>query len=323
MSFINIINESFDKSNKEILSESKGKKLSEDVESDFKDIKKDNKSSKSLHEYFSYWEAEDNDELELMLDQSGSLIYDAADKLGFKDFEWQDSVQGPRGMSEFWITADNGDRLYASTDFENTWVTDIDEAVELLNSLDWEAVDDGDDNNEGNNDLNKLKSLSYIPESFFSNSKIKSIDIPGNIKSIEREAFNECKKLEDINFSVGLKDIGEQAFYGCIRVEFIDFPESLITIGDGAFMDCKSLISINIPVSVKSIGDDAFSFCPKLYEIRYNGTYQDWQKIKLGQSWAFHSGINVIECADGTLWRSSPDLTISDWVFKKNRDFSA
>ena len=276
--------------------------------------------NKALHEYFDYREAEDFDELGDMLDQSGDLIREAAEKLGFKDFEWEDSVQGPYGRSDFWITSDEGTRLHAMVDFSETWVTDLDEAIDLLNSLDWEDTSDGGDNDEVNDDLNKLKSLSYIPESFFSNSKIKSIDIPGNIKSIKREAFSNCKKLEDITFSVGLKDIGEQAFYGCTRVEFIDFPESLTTISDGAFMDCKSLISITIPTSVKSIGDDAFSFCPRLYEIRYNGTHQDWQQIKLGKRWAFHSLINIIECTDGTLRRSGPDPTICDWVFNEKRD---
>ena len=280
----------------------------------------DDEDTKSLHEYFDYGEAEDLDELDDMLDQSGSLIYEAAEKLGFKDFEWEDSVQGPYGRSDFWITGDDGTRLHAMVDFSETWVTDLDEAIMLLDNLEWEYASGGGDNDEVNDDLNKLKSLSYIPESFFSNSKIKSIDIPGNIKSIEREAFSNCKKLEDITFSVGLKDIGERAFYSCTHVEFIDFPESLITISDGAFMDCKSLISVTIPTSVKSIGDDAFSFCPRLYEIRYNGTHQDWQKIKLGKSWAFHSHINIIECTDGTLWRSGPDPTICDWVFKEKRD---
>ena len=277
-------------------------------------------TNKSLHEYFDYGEAKDFDELGDMLDQSGDLIREAAEKLGFKDFEWEDSVQGPYGRSDFWITGDDGTRLHAMVDFSETWVTDLDEAIMLLDNLEWEDTSDGGDNDEVNDDLNKLKSLSYIPESFFSNSKIKSIDIPGNIKSIEREAFSNCKKLEDITFSVGLKDIGEQAFYSCTRVEFIDFPESLTTISDGAFMDCKSLISITIPNSVKSIGDDAFSFCPRLYEIRYNGTHQDWQQIKLGKRWAFHSLINIIECTDGTLQRSGPDPTICDWVFKKKRD---
>ena len=289
--------------------------LRESVKSNLKNIKVT--KNRSLHEYFDYREAEDFDELGDMLDQSGDFIREAAEKLGFKDFEWEDSVQGPYGRSDFWITSDKGTRLHAMVDFSETWVTDLDEAIDLLNSLDWEDTSGGGDNDEVNDDLNKLKSLSYIPESFFSNSKIKSIDIPGNIKSIEREAFSNCKKLEDITFSVGLKDIGEQAFYSCTHVEFIDFPESLITIGDGAFMDCKSLISVTIPTSVKSIGDDAFSFCPRLYEIRYNGTHQDWQKIKLGKRWAFHSLINIIECTDGTLQRSGPDPTICDWVFKK------
>lgn len=273
--------------------------------------------NRSLHEYFDYGEAEDFDELGDMLDQSGDLIREAAEKLGFKDFEWEDSVQGPHGRSDFWITGDDGTRLHAMVDFSETWVTDVDEAIMLLDNLEWEDTSADGDNDEVNDDLNKLKSLSYIPESFFSNSKIKSIDIPGNIKSIGREAFSNCKKLEDITFSVGLKDIGEQAFYSCTRVEFIDFPESLTTISDGAFLDCKSLTSITIPTSVKSIGDHAFSFCPRLYEIRYNGTHQDWQKIKLGKRWAFHSLINIIECTDGTLQRSGPDPTICDWVFKK------
>ena len=277
-------------------------------------------TNKSLHEYFDYGEAEDFDELGDMLDQSGDLIREAAEKLGFKDFEWEDSVQGPYGRSDFWITGDDGTRLHAMVDFSETWVTDLDEAIMLLDNLEWEDTSGGGDNDEVNDDLNKLKSLSYIPESFFSNSKIKSIDIPGNIKSIEREAFSNCKKLKDITFSVGLKDIGERAFYSCTHVEFIDFPQSLITIGDSAFMDCKSLISITVPISVKSIGDNAFSFCPELYEIKYNGTHQDWQKIKLGKSWAFHSHINIIECTDGTLWRSGPDPTICDWVFKEKRD---
>ena len=277
----------------------------------------DDEDTKSLHEYFDYREAEDFDELGDMLDQSGDLIREAAEKLGFKDFEWEDSVQGPYGRSDFWITGDDGTRLHAMVDFSETWVTDVDEAIMLLDNLEWEDTSADGDNDEVNDDLNKLKSLSYIPESFFSNSKIKSIDIPGNIKSIEREAFSNCKKLEDITFSVGLKDIGEQAFYSCTRVEFIDFPESLTTISDGAFMDCKSLISITIPTSVKSIGDDAFSFCPRLYEIRYNGTHQDWQQIKLGKRWAFHSLINIIKCTDGTLRRSGPDPTICDWVFKE------
>ena len=95
-----------------------------------------------------------------------------------------------------------------------------------------------------------------------------------------------------------------------LKANSLPLNETMLKLG-------KSLISITIPTSVKSIGDNAFSFCPELYEIRYNGTHQDWQKIKLGKSWAFHSHINVIECTDGTLWRSGPDPTICDWVFKK------
>ena len=132
MSLINIINESFDKQNKDILAESVSKKLKE-------------ATNKSLHEYFDYREAEDFDELGDMLDQSGDLIREAAEKLGFKDFEWEDSVQGPHGRSDFWITGDDGTRLHAKVDFSETWVTDLDEAIMLLDNLEWEDTSDDSD----------------------------------------------------------------------------------------------------------------------------------------------------------------------------------
>ncbi len=103
-------------------------------------------TNKSLHEYFDYGEAKDFDELGDMLDQSGDLIREAAEKLGFKDFEWEDSVQGPHGRSDFWITGDDGTRLHAKVDFSETWVTDLDEAIMLLDNLEWkDASDDSDD----------------------------------------------------------------------------------------------------------------------------------------------------------------------------------
>ena len=103
-------------------------------------------TNKSLHEYFDYGEAKDFDELGDMLDQSGDLIREAAEKLGFKDFEWEDSVQGRHGRSDFWITGDDGTRLHAKVDFSETWVTDLDEAIMLLDNLEWkDASDDSDD----------------------------------------------------------------------------------------------------------------------------------------------------------------------------------
>lgn len=103
-------------------------------------------TNRSLHEYFDYGEAKDFDELGDMLDQSGDLIREAAEKLGFKDFEWEDSVQGPHGRSDFWITGDDGTRLHAKVDFSETWVTDLDEAIMLLDNLEWkDASDDSDD----------------------------------------------------------------------------------------------------------------------------------------------------------------------------------
>ena len=361
MSFINIINESFDKQNKKILAGSNGKKLKEaaftdnfnghsdeldrfydymfeaakdlgfqdfdafddgwtvtltyidavgnkqQAEFDFDDELSfeskedaidclvsldwkvvDDEDTKSLREYFDYGEAEDLDELDDMLDQSGSLIYEAAEKLGLKDFEWEDSVQGAMGMSEFWITDEYGERLYASVDFSETWVTDIDEAIMLLDNLEWEVVDDGDEDldedldTQSKNDLDfneddssdslkakieKLKNLDHIPDFFFGDSSIRSIVIPSNIKSIGDYAFVGCRDLKNITIPNSITSIGWGAFWSCSGLTNITIPDSVTRIGGSAFLKCDSLKNITLPSSITNIDRETFADCSGLTNI--------------------------------------------------------
>lgn len=362
MSFINIINESFDKQNKKILAGSNGKKLKEaaftdnfnghsdeldrfydymfeaakdlgfqdfdafddgwtvtltyidavgnkqQAEFDFDDELSfeskedaidclasldwkvvDDEDTKSLREYFDYGEAKDFDELDDMLDQSGSLIYEAAEKLGLKDFEWEDSVQGAMGMSEFWITDEYGERLYASVDFSETWVTDIDEAIMLLDNLEWEVVDSGDEDldedldTQSKNDLDfneddssdslkakieKLKNLDHIPDFFFSDSSISSIVIPSNIKSIGDYAFVGCRDLKTITIPDSVTSIGQGAFQDSKGLTSITIPSSVTDIGSHAFAGCSGLTSIAIPDNVTWIEGGTFNGCSSLKSIR-------------------------------------------------------
>ncbi len=60
----------------------------------------------------------------------------------------------------------------------------------------------------------------------------------------------------------------------------ITISSGLTAIGSGAFAHRTSLTSVTIPNSVTSIGNDAFYNCKSLEDVYYQGTLEDWCKIK-------------------------------------------
>ena len=116
------------------------------------DLDEDDLDLSEAEGHFDYDEAEDDGTLDELLDQSGELIREAANNLGYSNFEWEDSTQGSEGQSDFWIDGDEeGQRLHATCDFSDTWVTTPEAAENLLSGLDWEPEEDLDE------DLTKLK----------------------------------------------------------------------------------------------------------------------------------------------------------------------
>ncbi len=116
-----------------------------------------------------------------------------------------------------------------------------------------------------------------------------------------------------------VKSIKYDAFRGCSNLTSITIPNSVTSIGDSAFRSCSSLTSITIPfvgstlegtsnthfgyifgaatssdnkkyvpdslkeviiTSGTSIGDYAFRSCSSLINVYYDGTIEDWCKIK-------------------------------------------
>lgn len=87
--------------------------------------------------------------------------------------------------------------------------------------------------------------------------KIKSVTIPGKVKTIGREAFMGCKSLQEVVLGDGIETIGFQAF------------------------EMTGLISLNIPGSVKTMNKFAFSQCTKLTSLKLN------EGVEYINSWAF------------------------------------
>lgn len=130
MSFINIINESFDKQNKNILAGSKGKKLKEAA---FNDTF--NGHSDELDRFYDY-------------------MFEAAKDLGFQDFDVFDD-----GWTVTLTYIDTvGNKQQAEFDFDDELTFESKEdAIDCLMSLDWKVVDDEDGDLDENIQAKKLE----------------------------------------------------------------------------------------------------------------------------------------------------------------------
>ena len=115
-----------------------------------------------------------------------------------------------------------------------------------------------------------IKPLVYmqaVPDNYLANSKITSVEIPDNVKSIGNGAFALCSSLTSVTIPDSVTSIGSAAFRTCERLKSVTIPDSVTYIGDNAFTCCYELTSVTISNSVTSIGDGAFYDCKGLKSV--------------------------------------------------------
>lgn len=92
----------------------------------------------------------------------------------------------------------------------------------------------------------------------FSDTGVKTVEIPKGLRLIGGEAFYSCKKLEKINIPSTVQTIGKFAFAYCSSLKNIKLPEGIKKIGDGAFYGA-GLVDIKIPKNAQ-IGTDIVKY---------------------------------------------------------------
>lgn len=108
--------------------------------------------------------------------------------------------------------------------------------------------------------------LTSINSFAFINCELRSVTIPSSVTVIQPYAFYSCTRLNTVNIlGSGLLSIEERAFAYCRMLVSFNFPTSLNTIGDYAFL-CADMTSVCIPAQVNDIGIGAFH-CKCLTEI--------------------------------------------------------
>ena len=165
----------------------------------------------------------------------------------------------------------------------------IEEHIEYIENNDFDALYDMlSDDIAGANELTDLLLAAdidpithfdrYLPRFYATGLHMKEIKIPRNIYQI-------C----------------DFAFYGCNELEKVDIELGVETIGEEAFADCYSLKEVNLPSSITYLQIGCFSECPSLKNVYYDGTIEQFSKVRLPLIGLINKGsdFDSIQCSDG------------------------
>lgn len=122
--------------------------------------------------------------------------------------------------------------------------------------------------------------------------KLTEVAFNADVKSfvhnneIAAAAFYGCESLKSVRLPANLITIEKNAFYGCSNLETVVFPEGnkLKNIYQSAFENCRSLNQITLPSSVNNIQSRAFRFCKSLKDVNLQDT-----QISVVNSEAFYN----------------------------------
>lgn len=93
----------------------------------------------------------------------------------------------------------------------------------------------------------------------FHETGIIRADLPP-VNQIRSDTFSDCKNLKSVTIPGTVRSIDINAFAGCTSLETVTLHNGIQTVGMCAFLDCRSLNSITIPPSVKQISDASFGY---------------------------------------------------------------
>lgn len=103
------------------------------------------------------------------------------------------------------------------------------------------------------------------------------------VTQIDGEAFREDETLKSVTVPGSVKTVGDSAFYGCGELEIVRLGEGVKTIGVSSFAECPAVLTITLPQSLISIENTAFFNMP-------DGASLLVPSDSAAESWAVNSG---------------------------------
>ena len=159
------------------------------------------------------------------------------------------------------ITGVLNDKDFLVTNHEMPALTDLDLSEVNIAELPTRSFYGGTTNNLEN--LVLPQTLTTIADQVFQNSKLKNIQIFGNLTTIGAGAFSGCKSLSTITIPASVTTIGASAFSGCTALSTITIPTNVTIIGASTFSGCTVLSTVTFENESKlsALNDNVFKEC--------------------------------------------------------------
>lgn len=148
--------------------------------------------------------------------------------------------------------------------------------------------------------IDPARYMDELPKGYLVGMNYTSYEIPENITFIGESAF-AYTRLKSVVIPKKVEHLNPHTFENCGYLEKVILPDDLMTIGDYVFFGCRRLTDIEIPGKVVWIGDKVFYGCNNPSFIKFQGTKQQWSKIRKEDSWRNVSAIEEIRCSDGII----------------------
>ena len=96
---------------------------------------------------------------------------------------------------------------------------------------------------------------------------MREITIPGNVRRLMNNVFENCRGLKKVVLCSGVQSIGQKCFFGCTELAEVELPESLRKICMMAFGHCGSIEKIRLPEGLHELEPSAFDGCRNLKQV--------------------------------------------------------
>lgn len=110
-------------------------------------------------------------------------------------------------------------------------------------------------------EVNGVAIVGIADGAFAGKTGLKTLVIPGTVKTIGKKAFYGCSSLESLTLNTGIGAIGEEAFSQCAKLKNVVIPEGIEALSGSVFAHCFGLESVTLPSTLKTIGEKAFFSC--------------------------------------------------------------